>query len=649
MGPEIPTPTPITGITTPGGKPGLRRPLAVFQKEQKLAFSLYVQALLAWQQAGNDKDDRDNGTGTSYFQVTGIHGVPPVKWQNDPAEPFEQDVPVGYCTHRSTLFIPWHRPYLMLYEQIIYAYAKDIVDHSTGSAKEAYAAALPEVRLPYWDWASNSSLPDAIKTPDITISVPGDQPGTLKDLHLDHNPLWSYKFQSEYAKSIVQKQMEWDNKEPWTESKRCPDPDGTSNIGICDLQMITIGRQFTETTWNLLLRSTDFDELTCQAWRGSNGATAYSSIEVMHNNIHNFSGSQATLFKPDYEGPLKLGSMTEVQASSFDPIFWLHHVNCDRLVALWQARQTEVTIHPYPSLLPRFNAGAQTVEDGNSRLEPWHKDNSASINSYWIANDAKDLISTFNGGYYYPETPLEFINDPTLMYVAVTNAIEKLYRPGYLPPAPPISAKPPSAEPPSEGQPPKAPMDGQPPVGAPPEPPRGANPAETTKVWEAFVRVKNFALTGTWVIYIFLGQIPEDSNEWFMSKNQVGVISLLSTLDRTSCENCLSQSERDQLVTGTAPLSGVLHDRGIDVSDEDAVVKYLKKNLGWRIVKDIKNVPIKDDFNLTVGVSSQDLTLPAAGSGPPSFGDSKTYPSITAGKRGGLDEHSRSALFGEPA
>lgn len=54
----------------------------------------------------------------------------------------------GYCTHRSVLFVPWHRPYLLLYEQIIYQYALDIVNQSTGYAKEAYESVLDFVRLP---------------------------------------------------------------------------------------------------------------------------------------------------------------------------------------------------------------------------------------------------------------------------------------------------------------------------------------------------------------------------------------------------------------------------------------------------------------------------------------------------------------------
>lgn len=48
----------------------------------------------------------------------GVHGVPYVPWQDDPTKVEVMDA--GYCTHRSVLFVPWHRPYLLLYEVLSY-------------------------------------------------------------------------------------------------------------------------------------------------------------------------------------------------------------------------------------------------------------------------------------------------------------------------------------------------------------------------------------------------------------------------------------------------------------------------------------------------------------------------------------------------
>lgn len=73
----IPSPTAITGVQTPGGKPGLRLPINVLQTQHPIAFSLYIQALANWQNAGNPVVDEDNSNGTSYFQVTGMNSAIP--------------------------------------------------------------------------------------------------------------------------------------------------------------------------------------------------------------------------------------------------------------------------------------------------------------------------------------------------------------------------------------------------------------------------------------------------------------------------------------------------------------------------------------------------------------------------------------------
>jgi hypothetical protein len=76
MAPTILSPTPITGIRNPDGTQplGIRLPLAELQQND-FAFALYVQALLAWRQDGDEDKDSDNATGTSYFQITGMMRV----------------------------------------------------------------------------------------------------------------------------------------------------------------------------------------------------------------------------------------------------------------------------------------------------------------------------------------------------------------------------------------------------------------------------------------------------------------------------------------------------------------------------------------------------------------------------------------------
>lgn len=62
----------------------------------------------------------DQNQTPSYFQVGGIHGLPFVAYDGGVSSSGFTPDPnrqwAGYCTHGSTLFPSWHRPYVMLIE-----------------------------------------------------------------------------------------------------------------------------------------------------------------------------------------------------------------------------------------------------------------------------------------------------------------------------------------------------------------------------------------------------------------------------------------------------------------------------------------------------------------------------------------------------
>jgi hypothetical protein len=60
--------------------------------------------------------DDDQSDLISFFQISGIHGLPYVPWDGGDSQPVSTNGWEGYCTHGSVLFPTWHRPYMMLYE-----------------------------------------------------------------------------------------------------------------------------------------------------------------------------------------------------------------------------------------------------------------------------------------------------------------------------------------------------------------------------------------------------------------------------------------------------------------------------------------------------------------------------------------------------
>jgi hypothetical protein len=224
----------------------------------------------------------------------------------------------------------------------------------------------------------------------------------------------------------------------------------------------------------------------------------------------------------------------------------------------------DCTIDTFPSMNPRYTAAQGTEEGASAPLEPWHKSALHSMEDYYITDDIREVSSTFIGGYYYPETPLEYIGNAEKMKRYATEQVNKLYGPRQLKK---LIGRP------------------TPGLGNLPNPARPDIPGRPTKDWQAFLRVKNFALEGTWGIHIFLGDAPALSDDWFMADNRVGTISILANRELDNCPNCQTHAAQGQLVTGAVSLSIPLAPRSLDVTNTESVVQYLLDNLTWKVAK----------------------------------------------------------------
>lgn len=64
-------------------------------------------------------------------------------------------------------------------------------------------------------------------------------------------------------------------------------------------------------------------------------------LEGLHNGVHAWVG----------------GTMTDIMTSPADPLFWMHHVNVDRIYALWQKNHTDS-----PDTIPDLSGPAQFMD-----------------------------------------------------------------------------------------------------------------------------------------------------------------------------------------------------------------------------------------------------------------------------------------------
>lgn len=130
---------------------------------------------------------------TTNVSLLGIHGRPFVPWDGVKGDDYYWSHYSGYCTHDSNLFPTWHRPYLALFEEVLYLNCREVIaGFPNGELKDRYWKALSALRLPYWDWAAippegEGTLPASVQRDNVDVVVAN---GTISI----PNPLTAYKF-----------------------------------------------------------------------------------------------------------------------------------------------------------------------------------------------------------------------------------------------------------------------------------------------------------------------------------------------------------------------------------------------------------------------------------------------------------------------
>lgn len=221
-----------------------------------------------------------------------------------------------------------------------------IANEFSGDQKDKYLSAAQRVRFPYWDWSAtgtHSRIPEVMKEEKISVVTPDGQS------NID-NPLFGYSFE---------------NGPPPGSGFG---PRTTRGENDQKLQDTYPGR-----------RQGTLDYFS----RGQfNPASEY--LEGIHGGVHVFIG----------------GDMPIIPRSSFDPLFWLHHCNIDRLTAMYQATHPGVTLSPRKRS-PTFATGGDGPDDLNTPLFPFRHPNG----NEWTSNDVSGAGSIHQYGYAYPEVP----------------------------------------------------------------------------------------------------------------------------------------------------------------------------------------------------------------------------------------------------
>ncbi|KAM3421084.1 hypothetical protein BST61_g1498 [Cercospora zeina] len=339
--------------------PALRKDITSLNNDE---FSLYILAMQFWQKSAT-------GNVGGYYQVAGIHGAPHRYWDGNVYQNTGQgNKNIGYCMHGTKDFYLWHRPYLALFEQQLQVAAAIIADNWNEANRTYYQGLAKTFKIPYWDWARNGgSIPTRVSSSQVTVTNTTGQSITIS------NPLFSHTLVSGANLG----------------TNVCPGGSATTTCRSSSAQadMLNVGPSLQRQT-ALLLNTANICWNVFATYASSErrisgcSSSSMNSLEGIHNTVHN------TI----------CGTMCNLDTSGFDPIFWLHHANVDRIGALWNYLNPNVKIVSTKAAASNFVFDSGTFRDASFTYLPFR--GSSGNTDWWLPNQLYDVRTS---GYTYPE------------------------------------------------------------------------------------------------------------------------------------------------------------------------------------------------------------------------------------------------------
>ncbi|KAF0547081.1 Tyrosinase [Gigaspora margarita] len=392
-------------------------------------FDLLIQSFQALQERPYD-DMR------SFYQIAGIHGLPFTAYDGveggNPYQSLELSKGRwgGYCHHGDVIFPTWHRAYALLLEGQLRNEAKEIANKYPSDQKDKYIEAAKQLRHPYWDWADEKAIkgvPDVFLTTTLEINTPNGKQ-KIK------NPLKSYTLPVDLADPLPKGLNPNDANYtvpsvsylPFTPkgypTVRHPNNKYEDQVDIMNINMSTYIQSVFRPGFYQMFHISDYSKFSNHGLTSSGGQlpdfnpghpkplnrlgfSHFASWETTHDGFHVVFGGTG-------------GHITYVDIAAFDPIFSFHHINLDRIFALWQK------IYPDSWVTSNLNVnGTYTNVMGEmvneyTELTPFRK----SETKFWTSNDFRDFTKL---GYTYPEVEKFKGQDSK----AILNYVLELYKP----------------------------------------------------------------------------------------------------------------------------------------------------------------------------------------------------------------------------
>lgn len=311
--------------------------------------------------------------------------------------------------------------------------------------------------------------------------------------------------------------------------------------------------------------------------------------------------------------------MAYIPVAAFDPLFFIHHAQTDRLTAMWQVLNPDSWIESMQANEMSYTYARGASQDSSSALYPFMSD---SDGTFWDSDEAR---TTEAFGYTYADTDLfgtsqkelrkSLIKKINAWYgqqspARMSNNARRRHRfrrseddlPQYLDHQSrsagnnSINVKPDAKDP---------------------------HVSQVVKnnqytEWVTKILVNTEALDGKFQIQIFVGKPPQNHKEWETASNLVGSVAMFS-MNRSTGSNA-QISGVVQLTSAMVKMVGAGKVAGLE---PQVAVPFLKRNLHFTILgSNDKPVDPKTVDGLDIEIMSADVETPANDEELPTWGES---------------------------
>ena len=437
--------------------------------------------------------------------------------------------------------------------------------------------------MDWCDRAYEGKLPTSVTDRFISVTMPSSQ-GTsqLK------NPLYRYDFARGERNQFSDTKFK-----SWSYTTRAPvNALGTgnpiSNNAEVSNSMMSSFSTRCQTTFNLLSMR-DFTSFSSQ-------------LEKVHDGIHLTIGGQNG------------GHMKIFSVAAFDPIFLLHHVQVDRLTAMYQATHPRNRFGSVPAVATygRVIKGKNETDNLDTPLFPFRKRDGTMYTSRDFFPQRSPGI--WELGYGYPEIPC---NSGGQNYNELSTKVGIAARQLYGPISTPTKRRR-AAESLHEALPEPGPTK------------QCACDREVGLVRAEYnlrFFIDHSEIPGPWACHIFFGTVPDKPADHWTSPNRCGIFASFAAP---------GDHARSMPFTYDLAITDKLLELGVEQT-EAAVTAYLRKNLNYSITSQkgcIIDLATLRTFK--VGVCTRQGTYGKQGSGRlPSFGDCRLLLRVTEQKPAG--------------